>query len=98
MMFISAPIRRPNSWGTRANSFDPGTLAFDATYYWAIDEVNGHDITAGPIWSFTTAPAPSGDVVTILTAEWKASRQELKVTATSSEQPVRFSHWWATGR
>ncbi len=78
-----------------ANSFDPGTLAFDATYYWALDEVNGHDITAGPIWSFTTAPAPSGDVVTILTAEWKASRQELKVTATS---PVRFSHWWATGR
>ncbi len=28
------------------------------------------------------------DVVTVIKAEWKASREELKVQATSSEQPV----------
>ena len=69
------------------NSFDPGTLAFDTTYYWRIDEVNGFGTTPGDSWSFTTATEPQGDVVTITKAEWKASRQELKVNATSSEQP-----------
>ena len=70
-----------------ANSFDPGTLAFNTTYYWAIDEVNGFGTALGDTWSFTTVPEPAGDVITITKAEWKASRQELKVTASSSQQP-----------
>ena len=36
-------------------TFDPGTLAYSTTYYWAIDEVNLSGTTAGPVWSFTTA-------------------------------------------
>ena len=69
------------------NSFDPGTLAFSTTYCWAIDEVNGFGTTPGDTWSFTTVDEPAGDVITITKAEWKAGRQELKVTATSSAQP-----------
>jgi len=37
-----------------ANSFSPGTLAFDTAYYWRIDEVNGPNTVKGDIWSFTT--------------------------------------------
>ena len=68
-------------------SFNPGNLANDTTYYWRIDEVNLQGTTTGDVWSFTTEPESSGDVVTILKAEWKADRQELKVEATSSEAP-----------
>jgi hypothetical protein len=30
-------------------------LAWDTTYYWRIDEVNGVDVWKGSVWSFTTA-------------------------------------------
>jgi hypothetical protein len=42
------------------NSHDPpGTLDFDTTYYWAVDEVNlAADVNTwfGDLWQFTTAP------------------------------------------
>jgi len=41
-----------------STTFDPGTMAFDTTYYWRIDEVSKWDITTGLIWSFTTHPPP----------------------------------------
>jgi len=39
-------------------SFDPGTLALETTYYWRIDEVEGDNVTKheGEVWSFTTIP------------------------------------------
>ncbi len=39
-------------------SFDPGILAWEATYYWRIDEVNSVNPDSpwiGSLWSFTTA-------------------------------------------
>lgn len=40
-------------------TYDPGTLASDTTYYWAIDERDsGGGVTPGAVWSFTTAPVP----------------------------------------
>jgi hypothetical protein len=42
-------------------TFDPGTLSYDTTYYWRVDEVNGDGTTPGIIWSFTTAAEPSVD-------------------------------------
>ncbi|MFZ2148400.1 MAG: hypothetical protein WAV28_14390, partial [Sedimentisphaerales bacterium] len=39
-------------------SYDPGKLLWDATYYWRIDEVNNANADSpwkGPVWSFTTA-------------------------------------------
>lgn len=42
-----------------ANSYSPGRLSFDTTYYWRVDEVNAPPnpgIHKGSIWSFTTEP------------------------------------------
>ncbi|MHC4739491.1 MAG: beta strand repeat-containing protein, partial [Planctomycetota bacterium] len=39
-------------------SFDPGTLSYNITYYWRIDEVNAGGTTTGNVWSFTTEAAP----------------------------------------
>jgi hypothetical protein len=39
-------------------SYDPGMLEWDTTYYWRIDEVNSvnpYSPWIGPVWSFTTA-------------------------------------------
>ena len=41
-----------------STTFDPGTIALGAKYYWHIDEVNDSVITAGEIWNFTTIPSP----------------------------------------
>jgi len=40
-----------------AESYDPGLLAWNNTYYWRIDEVNNTNAASlwkGPLWSFTT--------------------------------------------
>jgi hypothetical protein len=38
-----------------AESYDPGLLDADTTYYWRVDEVDGQGNTAkGPLWIFTT--------------------------------------------
>ncbi len=37
-----------------ANTFDPGGLEIDTTYYWRIDEVNDQNVQPGEVWSFTT--------------------------------------------
>ena len=49
-----------------ATSFDPGSLNYETTYYWRIDEVNGDGTTPGNTWSFTTEaepvlPGPAGN-------------------------------------
>jgi hypothetical protein len=41
-----------------SESYDPGKLQWDTTYYWRIDEVNNANSDSpwiGPVWSFTTA-------------------------------------------
>lgn len=40
-------------------TYDPGPLAFNTTYYWHIDEVQGLDVFTGPLWTFTTGSPPS---------------------------------------
>ena len=51
----------PEYKGTRnlgSESYDPGKLEWDATYYWRVDEVNNANPDSpwiGPVWSFTTA-------------------------------------------
>ena len=37
-----------------SSNYDPGTLAFNQTYYWRIDEKNANGTTTGDIWSFST--------------------------------------------
>jgi hypothetical protein len=48
------------------DSFDPGTLDYSTTYYWAIDEVNEANIWPGEVWRFTTAAPPPPPSVGIL--------------------------------
>jgi hypothetical protein len=41
-----------------SESYDPGQLEWDATYYWRVDEANSTNADSpwtGPLWSFTTA-------------------------------------------
>ena len=51
----------PEYKGTKAlgdENYDPGKLAWEATYYWRIDEVNSINPASpwkGGVWSFTTA-------------------------------------------
>jgi len=57
----NANTSSPEYKGTKAlgsESYDPGKLLWDATYYWRIDEVNNVNPDSpwiGPVWSFTTA-------------------------------------------
>ena len=39
-----------------SESYNPGKLAWNTTYYWRVDEVDGlGGLSKGPLWSFTTA-------------------------------------------
>ncbi|MFB0554863.1 MAG: hypothetical protein ACETWQ_16280, partial [Phycisphaerae bacterium] len=57
----NADTGSPEYKGTRdlgSESFDPGKLEWDSTYYWRIDEVNNANPDSpwvGLVWSFTTA-------------------------------------------
>ncbi|MHC4327338.1 MAG: LamG domain-containing protein [Planctomycetota bacterium] len=51
----SADYKGPKALG--AESYDPGLLERDTTYYWRVDEVNDLNPNSpwkGPLWSFTT--------------------------------------------
>jgi phage anti-repressor protein len=41
-----------------STTFDPGTLSYDITYYWRIDEINAAGTTTGNVWTFTTEAEP----------------------------------------
>ncbi len=57
----NATTASPEYKGPKAlgeESYDPGKLALDATYYWRIEEVNGINPDSpwpGNVWSFTTS-------------------------------------------
>ena len=56
---VDAPLSALVAPGLDVNSFDPGRLAFDRTYYWRVDEVNGvpdHAVSKGNVWRFTVEP------------------------------------------
>ncbi|MEA3225427.1 MAG: LamG domain-containing protein [Planctomycetota bacterium] len=54
----NATTASPEYIGTRAlgsESYDPGKLAWDAAYYWRVDEVYPAETVKGLAWSFATA-------------------------------------------
>jgi parallel beta-helix repeat protein len=63
-----------------STTFDPGTMDYDTTYYWRIDEVNDTDITYGNTWSFTTfmipPPPPPPSSMSILTTSNMRDNQQ----------------------
>ena len=58
---INATTSSPEYKGTRSlgeESYEPGKLEWDTTYYWRVDEVNNANPDSpwlGKVWSFTTA-------------------------------------------
>jgi hypothetical protein len=54
----AASLELKSSGNLGSESYAPGTLEWDTTYYWRIDEVNNANADSpwtGPLWSFTTA-------------------------------------------
>jgi alpha-tubulin suppressor-like RCC1 family protein len=39
-----------------SNSFNPGLLSRETTYYWRIDAINNGGVTTGDLWTFRTIP------------------------------------------
>jgi hypothetical protein len=51
-------LEKKASGNLGSESFEPGELEWDTTYYWRIDEANNAEADGpwtGPVWSFTTA-------------------------------------------
>ncbi len=54
----AASLELKGSGSLGSESYDPGLLEWDTTYYWRVDEVNNANPDSpwtGPLWSFTTA-------------------------------------------
>ena len=54
----AASLELKASGNLGSESYDPGQLEWDTTYYWRIDEANNANADSpwtGPLWSFTTA-------------------------------------------
>jgi hypothetical protein len=53
-----ASLELKGSGNLGSESYDPGQLEWDTTYYWRVDEANNANADSpwtGPLWSFTTA-------------------------------------------
>jgi hypothetical protein len=54
----AASLELKSSGGPGSESFEPGSLEWNTTYYWRVDEANNTNPDSpwtGPLWSFTTA-------------------------------------------
>ncbi|MHC4586747.1 MAG: LamG-like jellyroll fold domain-containing protein [Planctomycetota bacterium] len=54
----AASLELKGSGNLGSESYDPGQLEWDTTYYWRVDEANNTNADSpwtGPLWSFTTA-------------------------------------------
>lgn len=56
----STPDATERQGAQTAGVFDPGPLQANTTYYWRVDERNGHGTTEGEVWSFTTRDGAVG--------------------------------------
>ena len=55
---MQASLELKGSGNLGSESYEPGQLEWDTTYYWRVDEANNANADSpwtGPLWSFTTA-------------------------------------------
>ena len=64
-------------------SYAPSALAANTTYFWQVVAHNSVGATAGPVWSFTTAPAPASGNVVVYASDIPASSLHGHWTAVS---------------
>ncbi len=77
----------PDSVHSQAsNSFDPGELEPNTTYYWRVDEVNAFGRADGPVWSFTTGDDQGTDMVVFDYCDSDAGWNSHNVLAVDTEE------------
>jgi len=59
-VYFGTPTSPPFIQNQAGTTYDTGTMAYNTTYYWRIDEKNAAGTTTGVVWSFTTVVAPPG--------------------------------------
>ena len=82
----NANIGSPEYKGTKAigsESYDPGKLEWNTTYYWRVDEFDGVTRYKGDIWSFTVADPLSEALDTALSFTTGGSEDWFAQTKTS---------------
>jgi len=72
-------------------SYDPGTLAYDTTYYWRIDEVGPGGTRTGSVWSFTTIVAAPAQATNPEPGDG-ASGQNIDVDLSWTADPTATAH------
>ncbi|MBN1803710.1 MAG: hypothetical protein JW837_00525 [Sedimentisphaerales bacterium] len=76
------------SGGTKigAATYDPGTLEFEKTYYWRVDEFDGVGEYKGDVWSFKTAKDGGG-----LRADYYNDDNLMTLVLTRTDPQINFN-------
>jgi hypothetical protein len=67
-------------------TYDPGTLEFEKTYYWRVDEHDGISEYKGDVWSFKTAKDGGG-----LLAEYYSDDNLMNLVLTRTDPQINFN-------
>ena len=81
-------------------SYDPGALAIETTYYWAVDEFTPTGTVAGPVWSFTTlGSVPITDPDLLLYYDFESGEGTAAIDQSGHSNHGQFmgDPQWATG-
>jgi hypothetical protein len=82
-----------------STTFDPGTLGYQTTYYWRVDEVRPANTTQGEVWSFTTLKYPEPNFP--LVGYWKfddGSGGTATDSAGTNNGTLNGNPTWTTGQ
>jgi len=73
------------------NRYSPGTLEFEKTYYWRVDEFDGSVTRKGNVWKFKTAKAGGG-----VRADYFNDTELRNFVLTRTDPQINFN--WADGQ
>jgi regulation of enolase protein 1 (concanavalin A-like superfamily) len=76
---------------TAETSYDPGTLAFDRTYYWRVDEFDARETYRGDVWSFRITPPGLGTITQEIYENVTGDLAALKAGANFPDNPTSIA-------
>jgi hypothetical protein len=81
-------VRDATEGGTEiaVTNYTPGTLEFEKTYYWRVDETDGANVYKGDVWSFKTAKAGGG-----LRADYYTGTEFNNLVLTRTDTQINFA-------